>query len=106
MRVNENPILPQNPDTPYQQSLNRTLVDIFRAIAQKVNQTADGRFAARDLTAASVPTTGMYAKGDFVANSNPVELGSVGSRFVVEGWLCLVGGTPGTFVEKRFTKGN
>ena len=106
MRVNENVALPQNPDTPYQQSLNRTLVDIVRALAQKANQLGDGRFAARDLTAASVPTTGVYAKGDFVANSNPVEAGAVSSKYVVDGWTCLLGGTPGTFVERRFLTGN
>ena len=106
MRLQENPTLPQNPESGYDKALNRILLDLLRNSNVKVNQLADGRFAGRDLTSATVPTTGMYAKGDFVANSNPTELGAASSRYVIEGWLCLVGGTPGTFVQKRFLTGN
>jgi len=106
MRLPENPALPQNPDTDYAKALNRGLQELLRNVCQKTNGLADGRFASRDLVAASVPTTGMYARGDFVANSAPAELGTAGSRYVVEGWLCVTAGSPGTFVEKRFLTGN
>jgi hypothetical protein len=106
MRLFPNPALPQNPDTDYARQLNRSLSDLFRAVNQKVNDLADGRFAARDLVASAVPTTGSYARGDFVANSAPAELGVAGSKYCVEGWLCIAGGTPGTFVQKRFLTGN
>lgn len=106
MRLPANPVLPQNPDTDYARQLNRALTDYTRLVSQKVNQLADGRFAGRDLVAASVPTTGMYAKGDFVANSAPAELGTAASKYVIEGWLCVASGEPGTFVQKRFLTGN
>ena len=106
MKLQQNPALPLNPDTDYAKALNRALVDQLRASNQKVNDLADGRFAARDLVASAVPTTGQYAKGDFVANSAPAELGSAGSRYVIEGWLCVTGGSPGTFLQKRFLTGN
>jgi Pectate lyase superfamily protein len=38
----------------------------------------------------SVPTTGTYNKGDIVYNTNPASAGYVG-------WVCTVGGTPGTW---------
>ena len=106
MRLQENPTLPQNPESAYDKALNRVLLELLRSVSQKVNQLADGRFAARDLTAATVPTTGMYAVGDFVANSAPAELGVSPNKYVIEGWLCILGGTPGTFVQKRFLTGN
>jgi hypothetical protein len=105
MRLQANPALPQNPDTDYAKQLNRRLMDLFRASNQKVNDLADGRFGARDLVAAAVPTTGDYATGDFVANSAPVEAGSAGSKYVIYGWLNVAGGSPGTFVECRFLTG-
>lgn len=106
MRLQQNPALPQNPDTDYARQLNRTLSDLFRASNQKVNDLADGRFAARDLVASAVPTTGQYAKGDFVANSAPAELGTAGSKYVIYGWISVAGGSPGTFLQCRFLTGN
>jgi hypothetical protein len=83
-----------------------SLKKYLQQISQKVNQLGDGRLAARDLTASAVPTTGAYAKGDFVANSNPVELGAAASKYVVTGWICTVGGNPATFVQARVLTGN
>lgn len=105
MRLPADPVLPQNPDTDYARALNRALTDYTRLVSQKVNQLADGRFAGRDLVAAAVPTTGMYARGDFVANSAPAELGTAGSRYVISGWICTTAGEPGTFVQCRFLTG-
>lgn len=61
---------------------------------------------ARYTAMTAAPTTGTWAKGDFVANSNPSELGSVGSKYFIDGWKCLAGGTPGTWVQARYLTGN
>lgn len=53
-----------------------------------------GTWVARNvLTAAAMPTTGTYARGDFVSNSQPAIAGGAGSRYVVLGWKRLVDGT-------------
>ena len=106
MRLPTDPRLPSSPDTAYAKDLNRQLSPILRDIANKVNGIADGRLASIDNAQAAVPTTGTWAQGDFVRNSAPVELGLATSKYVIEGWTCVVGGTPGTFVQKRFLTGN
>lgn len=78
----------------------------LREHATQVNLLAEGRIAAAHTAQVAAPTTGTYAAGDAVRNSAPSELGSVGSKYVIEGWMCVVGGTPGTWVEKRFLTGN
>jgi len=106
MRLPDIPTLPQNPDTAYAVELNRVLVRLLQQTFQKLNQLSDGRISACDLTATAVPTSGMYAKGDFVRNSAPTELGTASSKYVITGWICTVGGTPGTFVQARVLTGN
>ena len=101
MRVDENPLLPQDPA-----NFNATLADILRSHATKLNQMADGRLVAIDNALPTAPTTGQWARGDFVRNSLPSELGAPGAKYVIEGWICVAGGTPGTFVAKRFLTGN
>lgn len=101
MRVDENPLLPQ--DSAY---LIPTLSDILRSHAQKVNQVSDGKLVAIDNALTTAPTTGTWAQGDFVRNSTPSELGAASSKYVIFGWLCTAGGTPGTFVQCRFLTGN
>lgn len=82
------------------------LTELLRDAARKVNALARGTFAAIDNTATAAPTTGTHAQGDFVANSNRVEAGTAGSRYVILGWVCVAGGTPGTWVESRTLTGN
>jgi hypothetical protein len=101
MRLEENPIIPARPE-----DLNFTLSRLFRNIAAKVNAIGDGRLAGSDLVAAAVPTTGTYATGDFVRNSAPVELGGAGSKYTIDGWVNVAGGTPGTFLQRRSLTGN
>lgn len=105
MRLPTDVALPTNPDTVYAKDLNRALAPILRNIANKVNALAGGNAAAVDNAVVAAPTTGTWAAGDFVKNSAPAVLGTAGSRYVVEGWLCVAGGTPGTFVQKRFLTG-
>ena len=102
MRLEENPLLPTDTQT----NLVYTLSRLFRNISAKVNQIGDGRLVGSDLVAASIPTTGTYAAGDFIRNSAPVEAGTAGSKYVVLGWICTVGGTPGTLLQVRALTGN
>ena len=83
----------------------RKLTDLWRATNQQVNQLTEGQITAVHNAATSVPTTGTFAPGDFIRNSAPSELGTAGSKYVLTGWLCTVGGTPGTFVQCRALTG-
>jgi hypothetical protein len=78
----------------------------LREYALQVNALSEGRLVASYNALPSVPTAGTYARGDFVRNSEPSELGSPGSRYVIFGWICTVSGTPGTFVQMRYLTGN
>jgi len=106
MKLIENPQLPIGPDSAYGRDLNYALAQIFRAIAQKVNLLADGRVAGSDFVASSVPTTGTFTQGDFIRNSAPAEAGTAGSKYILAGWMCEVGGSPGTLRECRYLTGN
>lgn len=96
MKLNQTPRL--NADT--------GLIRELREHAQQVNALSEGRMSARYTAAAAAPTTGQHAQGDFVHNSAPTELGTAGSKYLVHGWQCVVGGTPGTWVSCRFLTGN
>jgi hypothetical protein len=106
MKLIENPQLPLGADTAYAKELSYALSQILRTIAQKVNLLADGRISGSDFVAASVPTTGSFRQGDFIRNSAPVEAGTAGNKYILAGWLCEVGGTPGTLRECRYLTGN
>jgi hypothetical protein len=82
MKLNTTPRLQGDP----------SLIRELREHAQQVNGLAEGRIAATYNALSSVPTAGTYAQGDFVKNSAPT-----GSSPTI-GWVCTVGGTPGTFV--------
>lgn len=103
MRIPTDPRLPRSGDVP---ALITRLYDLWRPMASQINNFVEGRISAATNASSSAPTSGMYQQGDFVRNSAPAELGSGGSKYVIEGWLCTVGGEPGTFVEKRFLTGN
>ncbi|MGM0877123.1 MAG: glycosyl hydrolase family 28-related protein [Bacillota bacterium] len=47
-----------------------------------------------------------WTKGDQRINTNPVEFGENGSKYVIEGWKCISSGTPGKWVEMRALTGN
>lgn len=54
-------------------------------------------------TGTAAPVSGTYQAGDFVWNTTPST--SPGSSSAVLGWLCTVGGTPGTWVTVPGTLG-
>jgi hypothetical protein len=78
----------------------------YREVATQVNAMAEGTQAAFYKAATSAPTTGTWAKGDFVLNSAPAELGTATAKYLVHGWRCTVSGTPGTWLQLRSLTGN
>jgi hypothetical protein len=100
MKLQTEPILPNDP-----QGLAAAVKNLFRRTATSVNALIEGRLSAVDSFAAA-PTAGTWAKGDFVRNANPSELGAVSSKYVLHGWVCITAGTPGTWRECRFLTGN
>lgn len=86
------------------------LTDIIGRTNDQLNRLTEGQASSVHNKQAAAPTTGVYVAGDFIKNASPSELGSPGSKYVIEGWFCVAGGdfatTPPTFVEKRFLTGN
>ena len=54
----------------------------------------------------AAPTSGSWLQGDYVYNSAPSELGGVGSKYIIRGWSCVSGGSPGAWVQDRGFTGN
>ena len=103
MRIDIDPRLPTDDD---QQRLKTRLYTVFRSIAMQLNILSEGRLAARYNATTSAPSSGAWAQGDVVWNSNPTEAGSAGSKYVVTHWICTVSGSPGTWVQCRSLTGN
>jgi hypothetical protein len=87
--------LPQSDDV---RALKQRLYELQRDTAGQVNALSEGAIRACSNAAEAPPATGIYTAGDFVRNSAPQELGTAGSKYVVEGWTCLA--APTTFVQK------
>jgi len=79
---------------------------LFRDIATQLNSLSEGRMSARYSAQTAAPTTGTWALGDFVRNSEPSELGAASSKYIITGWTCTVAGTPGTWLQNRTLTGN
>lgn len=86
--------------------MERKLTDLFRETNRQVNQLTEGVGSAVHNALSAAPTTGTYAQGDFIRNSTPSEAGTAGSKYVILGWICTAGGTPGTFLACRALTGN
>jgi hypothetical protein len=78
----------------------------LREHATQINLISEGRIAGFYTALTAAPTSGAWLQGDFVMNSAPSELGAASSKYVIEGWTCVVSGTPGTWVQRRFLTGN
>lgn len=78
----------------------------LREHATQVNLISEGRIAGFYTASTAAPTSGSWMQGDSVKNSAPSELGTAGSKYVIEGWICTVSGTPGTWLPKRCLTGN
>jgi len=88
------------------QNVDAETAQWMREVANQINGLSEGKAVALYQSASSAPTTGTYAQGDFVTNNTPTELGTAGSKYVIRGWICTVGGTPGTWVQCRNLTGN
>lgn len=88
------------------ETLIQTLYAYCKGVSVKVNALASGRVSGIDGAYTAAPTTGTWAQGDFVHNSNPVEAGVALAKYIVLGWKCTVGGTPGTWLPVRTLTGN
>lgn len=77
-----------------------------KSLASQINGLSEGRLSASYAALTTAPTGGTYGAGDFIRNSAPAELGAVSSKYVITGWLCVVAGTPGTWVQCRSLTGN
>lgn len=82
----------------------KKLTDALTNSAAQVNALSEGRLSATTNAQAALPTTGVYAVGDFVRNNAPTELGAASSKYVILGWVCVAG--PLTFVQCRVLTGN
>lgn len=101
MKLNETPQIPTNPGSDYDKRIGLFLVDALRRVAVKVNQMASGNASGFD-GGATVAPTAAGNQGDFVRNLAPAELGTAGSKYVIEGWV-YVGSA---WLQKRFLTGN
>lgn len=80
--------------------------DVVRKIQDAINDLAEGRIRARYLTSSTTPAFGTFSTGDWVFNSAPTELGTAGGKYVLLGWVCTSGGSPGSFNQIRTLTGN
>ncbi|WP_213941188.1 hypothetical protein [Pseudomonas sp. dw_612] len=78
----------------------------LREHATQINQISEGYIAGFYTARTTAPTSGTWLQGDSIKNSAPAELGTAGSKYFVEGWVCSVSGTPGTWLQKRCLTGN
>lgn len=78
----------------------------LREHATQINLLSEGRIVASYTALTAAPTSGDWFRGDSVKNSAPSELGTAGAKYVIEGWICTVSGTPGTWLQKRCLTGN
>jgi hypothetical protein len=92
--------------TPRIKTLDPRLYELLRELAIQVNGLSEGKLVATYNAYTAAPTTGTWAKGDFIKNSEPSELGSASSKYVIIGWVCTDGGSPGTWLQCRVLTGN
>jgi hypothetical protein len=91
MKVGQ-PLLPHGAPNAWDRALVNALVDYLRQVANKLSALSTGAFSAVDNASATLPTSGEYSAGDYVAKSGPVVAGTAGSRYVVYGWLRITNG--------------
>lgn len=104
--ISYDPRLPAPPNDEYQKRLSKELNRALRDLGSRLDLLAAGRLTGTPNASTVIPTTGTHAAGDFVRKSDPVEAGSAGSKYIIFGWMCTAGGTPGTWLSCRFLTGN
>ena len=96
------------PSRPFDVALRRYLTEAFREIAEQVNSLSEGQQAANYNMHSAVPTTGVFAIGDFIKEESAVERGTASSKYVRTGWICVSEGSASaaSFVEARIRTDN
>lgn len=54
------------------------------------------------ITGITAPTSGSWTKDQYVKNTNRAVLGAAPDQYIVDGWLCVQGGTPGVWMEVHY----
>lgn len=99
MRVKADNRLPQKYDA-------ASVMILLREIVQQLNGLTEGSIQAVTNSVTAAPTTGTYQQGDVLRKSNLAEAGGVGNKYVIVGYACTTGGSPGTWKELRCLTGN
>jgi hypothetical protein len=84
------------------------MIEIARLVEDAINRISEGRIYQSYNASATAPTgtTVAYQIGDIVRNVTPTEQGSVASKYIVWGFICVAAGNPGTWREMRVLTGN
>lgn len=82
-------------------SLISSMAMLLPQITRQVNAVSEGRLSGTYNAMTAPPANGLWAQGDYIRNSAPQVLGPAGSKYLVRGWVCVVGGEPGTWVQDR-----
>lgn len=106
MRLNPDPRLPREGANNFTTSLLLRLNQLFRDYAAQLNAMSEGRIEAKTNAMTAAPTSGKWAQGDVIWNSEPTEAGATSSKYVILGWVCTAGGEPGTWLPIRTLTGN
>lgn len=93
------------PNSPTIANVSPDLLRLIGKIVTQLNGITEGTLSAFHTAATAAPTSGSWGRGDEVKNSAPVEAGTVGSKYVITGWICTAAGTPGTWKEMRTLTG-
>ena len=99
--------LPTDINLPHEPArLPALLRDTIGRTNQQINALTEGRITAAHNAYTAAPTTGVFAQGDYIRNSQPTEQGAASSKYVILGWVCVASGEPGTWVQCRALTGN
>ena len=82
------------------------LTSVLRDLGTRLDTLSKGSLSGVRGKGTAAPTTGTWAKGDVIRNTTPSESGAGGSKYVIYGWECVTGGTPGTWKDMRMLTGN
>ena len=105
MRLDPKPRIPTDPA-----AMALAVADLFQRANSAINALTEGQASAMYAARTAAPTTGTWARGDYVVNSAPSELGSASSKYVIHGWKRLTSGSTNTYgtdwVDDRRLTGN
>ncbi len=100
-------IRPEHENTYFEQ-LHFAIGRRFEDLGRQINALSEGAHAASYGAVSAKPTTGVFARGDFVTKLHPAEAGTAGSKYLIHGWTCVSDGSASaaSFVEARYLTGN